>query len=44
MEPLLERWHALGCTVLVDESFIEFTDRVSVSTLLHRYPRLYVLK
>jgi threonine-phosphate decarboxylase len=44
MEPLLERWHALGCTVLVDESFIEFTDRASVTHLIERYPRLYVLK
>jgi threonine-phosphate decarboxylase len=44
MEPLLERWDALGCTVLVDESFIEFTDRASVAQLIERYPRLYVLK
>jgi threonine-phosphate decarboxylase len=43
-EPLLERWSALGCTVLVDESFIEFTDRVSATHLLERYPCLYVLK
>jgi len=30
--------------VLVDESFIEFTDRASVTQLIERYPRLYVLK
>ena len=43
MEPLLERWAARGCRVLVDESFLGFTSRPSVSCYLDRYPHLYIL-
>jgi threonine-phosphate decarboxylase len=44
MEPFLQMWQRQGCTVLVDESFIEFTPYASVSELLAAYPNLYILK
>jgi threonine-phosphate decarboxylase len=44
IEYLLQTWQAKNCTVLVDESFIEFTSHTSVTTLLDQYPNLYILK
>jgi len=44
IEPLLQMWQSQRCTVLVDESFIEFTPYASVSELLGDYPNLYILK
>ena len=41
---LLEQWKKKKCTVLIDESFIEFTPFRSATTLLHRFPNLYILK
>jgi len=41
---LLEKWKKKNCSVLIDESFIEFTPFHSTTTLLHRFPNLYVLK
>jgi len=41
---LLEIWEKQACTVLIDESFIEFCDAPSMTSLLHIYPNLYVLK
>ena len=43
MEPLLERWAARGCRVLVDESFLAFTPYPSASRFLEWYPDLYIL-
>jgi len=44
VQALLEIWGKQECTVLVDESFIEFSNAPSVSSLIHPYPRLYILK
>jgi threonine-phosphate decarboxylase len=44
LTPLLEMWHQKGCTVLVDESFLEFTSHPSVKHFLTHYPNLYILK
>ncbi len=44
IEPLLHKWQEKNCTVLVDESFIEFTSCTSATNLLHTYPHLYILK
>ena len=44
IEPLLAQWEAKGCTVLIDESFIDFTSRASATQYLDRYPDLIVLK
>ena len=41
---LLEQWKKKNCTVLIDESFIEFTPFRSATTLRHRFPNLYILK
>jgi len=41
---LLERWDRQACTVLIDESFIEFSNAPSVTSLIRTYPRLYILK
>jgi len=42
--PLLKKWQEKNCTVLVDESFIEFTTKSSVTQYLIEYPNLYILK
>lgn len=44
MEKLLEGWAAKRCTVLVDESFLDFTDGESAVCYLERYENLFVLK
>ena len=41
---LLEIWEKQECTVLVDESFIEFSNAPSVTLLIRTYPNLYILK
>lgn len=41
---LMERWSAKNCTILIDESFLEFCDGESVSRYLQTYDKLYVLK
>jgi len=44
IESLLQKWQERDCTVLIDESFIEFTSHSSVTHYLDRYPNLYILK
>ena len=44
LEPFLADWHARRCTVLIDESFIEFTPHPSATRYLPTYPNLYILK
>ena len=44
MQALLKKWQEKNCTVLVDESFIEFTSEPSVVQYLDIYPNLYILK
>jgi len=41
---LLDIWSSLECTVLIDESFIEFTTEESIVKYLPSYERLYILK
>ena len=41
---LLAMWHKKNCTVLIDESFIEFSNAKSVTHELSKYPNLYILK
>ncbi len=41
---LLSFWHDKKCTVLIDESFGEFTDRPSAVRYIPDYPDLYVLR
>ncbi|RXJ83523.1 aminotransferase class I/II-fold pyridoxal phosphate-dependent enzyme [Arcobacter sp. CECT 8985] len=44
IEKLLDFWNKQGATVLIDESFLDFTEGVSSVKYIHRYERLYVLK
>ena len=44
IEFLLQKWHEKNCTVLIDESFIEFTFFSSATHYLRKYPNLYILK
>jgi len=44
IEFLLQKWQEKNCTVLIDESFIEFTSHTSITKVLENYPNLYILK
>jgi len=44
IESLLQKWQEKNCTVLIDESFIEFTSHTSITKVLENYPNLYILK
>ncbi|HFD14312.1 MAG TPA: aminotransferase class I/II-fold pyridoxal phosphate-dependent enzyme [Epsilonproteobacteria bacterium] len=44
IDDLLTMWQKKNCTVLIDESFIEFSDAKSVTHTLSKYPNLYILK
>jgi threonine-phosphate decarboxylase len=44
IEPLLKQWHQNGCSVLIDESFLDFADIPSATRYLADYPNLYILK
>jgi len=44
IEPFLKQWHQNGCSILIDESFLDFTDIPSATRYLADYPNLYILK
>ncbi len=44
IESLLQHWKNKASHILIDESFLDFTDTPSVVPLLKEYPSLYVLK
>ena len=44
IEKLMQHWIEQECTVLVDESFLDFTPYSSVTKYLKEYDRLYILK
>jgi threonine-phosphate decarboxylase len=44
IEMLMERWRAKHCTILIDESFLEFCEGESATRYLPAYDKLYVLK
>jgi threonine-phosphate decarboxylase len=44
LNTLFEIWKARECTVLIDESFLEFTEFDSALSFLQSYPKLYILK
>lgn len=44
IDVLMEHWSAKNCTILIDESFLEFCGRESATRHLHTYDKLYVLK
>lgn len=44
LESLLEAWAARDCTVIIDESFLDFSDLPSAMAYLAQYPKLYIIK
>ena len=44
IEEFLEAWDKLNCTVLIDESFLDFTNLPSMIKYIHKYKNLYILK
>ena len=44
LEPLMALWAKRDCTVIVDESFLEFTGRPSVRRFLKRHKKLYIVQ
>jgi len=41
---LLSKWMAKNCTILIDESFIEFTQHKSCIEYINKYDKLFILK
>jgi len=41
---LLSEWKALNCQVIIDESFLEFTQAKSLREELHNYANLYIIQ
>ena len=44
LEPLLAKWIKNKCRILIDESFLEFTQMPSVSNHIKNYQHLWILK
>ncbi|MFA5215144.1 aminotransferase class I/II-fold pyridoxal phosphate-dependent enzyme [Sulfuricurvum sp.] len=44
IDVLIEKWSAKNCTILIDESFLEFCGGESATRYLQTYDKLYVLK
>jgi len=44
LDKLFKIWHEQNCTVLIDESFLDFTNEQSVIKYLDKYSNLYILK
>lgn len=44
LDALMKEWIAKKCTILIDESFLEFCGGKSVSQTIQTYDKLYVLK
>jgi len=44
MPDLLQKWQAADCTIIIDESFLDFCKAESVATYIPHYEKLYVIK
>ncbi|MDD5410624.1 MAG: aminotransferase class I/II-fold pyridoxal phosphate-dependent enzyme [Methylobacter sp.] len=44
MQDLLARWQAADCTIIIDESFLDFCTNDSVAQHIMHYDKLYVIK
>jgi threonine-phosphate decarboxylase len=44
IDTLMEKWKQKNCTILIDESFLEFCEAESATGYLQTYDKLYVLK
>ena len=44
LEKLMQTWIKKSCTILIDESFLDFCDKASAIKYLETYDKLYILK
>ncbi len=44
IDELMTYWMSRNCTILIDESFLDFTEGKSVCNYINQYDKLYVLK
>lgn len=44
LQTLLARWQAANCTIIIDESFLDFCTEASVVSQLADYDKLYLIK
>jgi threonine-phosphate decarboxylase len=44
MQDLLAKWQAADCTIIIDESFLDFSQADSVAEHIAHYDKLYVIK
>ncbi|MDP1772628.1 MAG: aminotransferase class I/II-fold pyridoxal phosphate-dependent enzyme [Methylobacter sp.] len=44
LQELLEKWQAADCTIIIDESFLDFCSADSVTEHIVHYDKLYVIK
>ena len=44
LEELMQTWIEKSCTILIDESFLDFCDKPSAIKYLETYDKLYILK
>ncbi len=44
LERLMRYWFKQNCTILIDESFLEFTNKKSITKYINEYDKLYILK
>ncbi len=44
LETLFLKWCSKNCTIIIDESFLEFTTKKSAISLLSKYDKLYIVK
>ena len=44
LEELMKKWIENSCTILIDESFLDFCDKPSAIEYLKTYDKLYILK
>ena len=44
MHDLLATWQAADCTIIIDESFLDFSESESVAEQIAHYDKLYVIK
>ena len=44
LKELLEQWIELECTIIIDESFLEFEELESIRAEINKYKRLYIIQ
>lgn len=44
LDELMDFWMAKNSTILIDESFLEFTNKESISAWINKYDKLYILR